>query len=123
MPQRLKEIMRTVFPRPKPPEPEKPTLEQMKEVIDQAEEFDRLQALPVWEKMIKHLGMEVNAELIEATKYKYEPVRQTAHTVRWDAKRELLDNFLGWMESTQRERDRIVEEFREIKYGGRSDTV
>ncbi len=84
----------------------------MKEVIDQAEEFDKLQVLPVWEKILRRLGSEVNGELIEATKFKYEPVRQTAHTVRWDAKRELLDNLLGWMESTQAERERIIEEFK-----------
>lgn len=89
----------------------------MKDVIDQAEEFDRLQAQPVWEKVLRRMGNEVNGELVEATKYKYEPVRQTAHTVRWDAKRELLDNLLGWMESMQRERDRILEDFKEMKHG------
>lgn len=111
----LKQYMRSMLPRPKPPGPEKPTAEQMKEVIDLAEEFDRLQALPVWEKIVVRAGTEVNAELIEATKYKYEPVRQTTHTVRWDAKRELLDNMLAWMEATQRERQRIIDEFKDLK--------
>lgn len=87
----------------------------MKEVIELAEEFDRLQALPVWEKVIRQLGTEVQGELIEATKFKYEPVRQTAHTIRWDAKRELLDSLLGWIDSTQAERTRIIEEFRAMK--------
>lgn len=103
--------------RPQRPEPqqEKPTIEQMKEVIDLAEEFDRLQVLPVWEKLVRHMGGEVQGELLEATKFKYEPTRQTAHTIRWDAKRELLDSLLGWIESTQAERTRIVDEFRNMK--------
>jgi hypothetical protein len=125
MMQQLKDAYRRMFPRVKaPPIEEKPTLEQMKEVIDQADEFDKLQLLPVWEKILKRLGAEVQAELVEATKFKYEPVRQTAHTVRWDAKRELLDNLLGWMESTQVERERIIEEFREMRNGRHTnDTV
>lgn len=118
MMQRLKEAYRSIFPRVKPPaEDARPTLEQMKEVIDQADEFDKLQNLPVWEKILRHLGTEVNAELIEATKFKYEPIRQTAHTVRWDAKRELLDGLLGWIESTQQERTRIIDEFRGMRDG------
>lgn len=87
----------------------------MKDVIDLAEEFDRLQALPVWEKVVKQMAIEVQTELVEATKYRYEPVRQTAHTVRWDAKRELLDNVLGWIEATQTERTRIIDEFKREK--------
>lgn len=121
-----KEAFRRMFPRlraQQPPAPEKATYEQMQEVIDLAEEFDKLQHLPVWEKILRRQGAEVNSELVEATKYKYEPVRQTAHTVRWDAKREMLDNLLGWMESTQAERDRIIEEFREMKQHGGSNTV
>ena len=65
MQQRLKEAFRTIFPRVKPPgqEQERTTLEQMKEVIDQAEEFDKLQVLPVWEKIIKRLGAERSAAI------------------------------------------------------------
>jgi hypothetical protein len=113
--QPLKDAWRRIMPRLKPrvPQPEQTTPEQMKEVIDLAEEFDRLQGLPVWEKIVRQMGMEVQTELIEATKFKYEPVRQVAHTTRWDAKRELLDNVLGWIESTQGERDRIIAEFKE----------
>jgi hypothetical protein len=98
-----------------PPEPERSTPEQMKEVIDLAEEFDRLQGLPVWEKVVRQMASEVQAEIVEATKYRYEPVRQTAHTVRWDAKREMLDNILGWIEQTQNERTRIIDEFKKAK--------
>jgi hypothetical protein len=124
MMQRLKEAYRSIFPAVKAPAvEEKPTLEQMKEVIDLADEFDKLQHLPVWEKILKHLGAEVNSELIEATKFRYEPVRQTAHTVRWDAKRELLDGMLGWIESTQNERERIIEEFREMRNGQHTNTT
>ncbi|HEX8838473.1 MAG TPA: hypothetical protein VF748_16135 [Candidatus Acidoferrum sp.] len=108
--------LKDIWTRVRPPvqEPEKPTFEQMKEQIELAEQFDRLQHLPVWEAIIRRLGAEVNGELVEAAKYKYEPVRQTAHTVRWDAKREMLDGLLGWMESVQAERNRIIEDFRDI---------
>lgn len=98
--------------KPRTPDPERSTPEQMKEVIDLAEEFDRLQGLPIWERILRQMAMEVQAELIEATKFKYEPNRQTAHTVRWDAKRELLDNLIHWIDSTQNERQRIVDEFK-----------
>lgn len=101
--------------KPRVPQDEKSTPEQMKEVIDLAEEFDRLQGLPVWERLVRQMGMEVQAELIEATKYKYEPERQRTHTMRWDAKRELLDNVLGWIDSTQNERTRIIEDFKRAK--------
>jgi hypothetical protein len=114
--QPLKDVFRRLIPRAKPPLPDdRPTVEQMRDVIDLADMFDKLQALAVWEKIVRQMGMEVNAELIEATKYKYEPVRQTAHTTRWDAKRELLDNLLGWIESTQAERARIIEDFKAAK--------
>lgn len=98
--------------------PQQTTLEQMKEVIDSAEEFDRLQSLGAWEKVLRYLGAEVNGELIDATKHKYDPVKQSVHVQRWDAKREMLDKLQGWIESTQNERDRIVEEYKERADGG-----
>lgn len=115
--QPLKDAWRRIFPRLKPtvPEAEQPTFEQMKEIMDLAGEFDKLQGLPVWEKIIRQLGIEVQGELIEATKFKYEPVRQVTHTVRWDAKRELLDGLLGWIDATQNERDRIIREYKESR--------
>lgn len=120
----LKETLRGMIrPRAPQPEPEKPTFEQMKEVIDLADEFDRLQAFPVWEKILRRLGTEVNGELVEATKFKYEPQRQSVHTIRWDAKREFLDNTLGWIEATQRERDRIIEEYRERSTNGNTSST
>ena len=64
----LKDIWTRLRPKP---EPEKPTYEQMKEQIDLAEQFDRLQGLPVWETIIRRVGLQVQAELNEATKYKY----------------------------------------------------
>src|SRR5258708_4626799 len=111
----FKGMVRGLLDRPQQQQPaqEIPTFEQMKEVIDLAEEFDKVQGLPVWEKILRRMGTEVNAELVEATRFKYEPNRQVAHTVRWDGKRELLDNLLGWMEATQRERNRILDEFKE----------
>lgn len=121
--QRLKDFLRQVFPRRRAPDEQpKDTMEQMRDVIDLAVEFDKLQGLPVWAKVLERMGAEVNGELVEATKFKYEPVKQTTHTIRWDAKRELLDNTLGWIESTQRERDRIVNEFKEYRYGGNDGT-
>jgi hypothetical protein len=89
------------------------TAEQMKEIIDLAEQFDRLQSVPGWEKVIKWLGSEVIGELSDAAKYKFDPVKRLTHVDYWNAKREMLDGLLGWMDSTQKERDRIVEEYRE----------
>lgn len=100
---------------PRTPQPERSTPEQMKEVIELAESFDRLQAMPIWETIVRQMGLEVQTELIEATKYKYEPTRAQVHTVRWDSKRELLDNLLGWIEATQNERTRIINEFKQTR--------
>lgn len=114
----LKEVLRGMMPRVKPPVPdERSTYDQMKEVIDLAEEFDKLQVMPIWEKILRRMGADVNSELLEAARFKYEPVRQTTHTVRWDAKRELLDDVLAWIEATQRERDRIIQDFKELRSG------
>jgi len=107
---RLKELYYSLTRTQPAPEDTRSTVDQMKEVTDLAAEFDRLQRMPVWEQILKRLGAEVNGELVEATKFKYDPARQVTHTVRWDAKRELLDGLLGWMDATQRERDRIKEE-------------
>ena len=50
-------------------EPEKPTLEQLKDQIELAEQFDKLQGLPIWQKILEHMALEVNGELTESTKF------------------------------------------------------
>jgi hypothetical protein len=107
----------------RPPEAEKPTLEQLKDQIELAEQFDKLQNLPIWQKLLERMALEVNGELTESTKYIYDPVRQTAHVVRWCAKRELLDNTLGWIDGVQLERDRIVAEFTKEQEDGGSERI
>jgi hypothetical protein len=99
-------------------EPEKPLIEQLKEQIDLAEEFDRLQALSGWEKVARFMASEVNGELTEATRFKLDQEKQAIIVNRWDAKRELLDKTIAYMESAQRERDRIVEEYKEMRDAG-----
>lgn len=113
----MRDFLRDIWSRTRrhdEPPAERPTYEQMREQIELAERFDKLQGLPVWESIVKRMGGNVNGELAEAAKFRYEPVRQTAHVVRWDAKRELLDDLLGWMDGVQSERDRIIDEFRGI---------
>jgi hypothetical protein len=90
----------------------KPDLEQMKEVIESAVEFDKLVVMSGWEKALKYCVAEVNSEVAEATKYKYEPIRQAVHVTRWDAKRELLDGLLGYISKIQRDRDDIIEQIK-----------
>lgn len=106
MMQALKNKVRNIFQR------EKTTAEQLKEVIETAEQFDALQRMAGWEKILLHFGTEVQGELLESTKYKYEPERQRVHVIRWDAKRELLDSAIGYIESLQGERDRILAEYK-----------
>lgn len=86
-----------------------PDIEQMKKAIDTAMEFDKIVVMPGWEKAMKYCVAQVNSEIAEATKYKYEPTRQSVHVVRWDAKRELLDGLMGYIEASQRERDNLIE--------------
>lgn len=113
----LKETIRGLMPRAKPPEPEKPTYEQMKEVIDLAEMFDKLQQLPVWEKILRFLGAEVNSALLDQSKCIFDAEQGRVRHLIWNAKRGLLDDMLGWIESTQGERDRIMGEFKEREHG------
>jgi hypothetical protein len=116
----IKDTVRGLMPKPQPPAPEKATWEQMKDVVDQAEEFDRLQALPVWEKILGRLALGMNAELVEASNKKYDRELRMMHCDMYHAKREALDDLQGWIEATQRERDRIIEEFKGARngYGG-----
>jgi hypothetical protein len=109
----LKDTIRGLIPRPKQPEPEKPTYEQMKEVIDLAEMFDALQRLPVWERILRFLGAEVNSALIEQSKCLFDAEQGRVRHLIWNSKRGLLDDMLGWIEATQAERDRIMVEFKE----------
>lgn len=104
--------------RKKPEEPEVSLLDQLKEQIDLAEEFDTLQSLPGWEKVLRFMGAEVNSELMDATRNKFEPIKQTVHVTRWDAKRELLDKMQAYIESAQSERNRIVDEYKGMRDAG-----
>ncbi len=99
-------------------EPEKPLLEQLKEQIDLAEEFDTLQSLSGWEKVARFMAAEVNATLVEATRAELDPARQAILVNQWNAKRQLLDKTIGYMESAQNERDRIVDEYKEMQDAG-----
>lgn len=119
--QKANNFVGRMFAGRKPLEPEKPLLEQLKEQIDLAQEFDTLQSLPAWEKILRYVGAEVNSELMDATRNKLDPKIQAVYVTRWDAKREIVDKMLGYIESAQRERDRIVEEYREAQHGGSSD--
>ena len=97
------------------PPQEKSVFEQQKEVIDAAAEWDTLTAFPAWTKALRHLAEEVNATLIEATKHEANPAEMMWHVVRWNAKRQLLDNLQAQIESDMRERDRIIAEYKEIE--------
>jgi len=98
-------------------EQDEPTIEQIRKVIELAEQFDKLQAMPGWEKALRRMAENINSELASVTSYKYEPERQRIGVVRWDAKRELLDDMQGYIEAQQRERDRIAEEAKESMRG------
>lgn len=90
----------------------KPSAEEMKEVIDAALDFDKIVVMPGFERCCKFLVAEVNREISEATQFKYEPDRQRVHVIRWDAKRELIDGMMGYINGMQRSRDEIVNQFR-----------
>lgn len=112
-----KQALRRLFLRREAPA-EKTIWEQQKEVIDLAEEFDRLTALPAWEKALRFMAEGVNGNLVEATKYKKNPRLMAVYVTRWDARREALDDLVGWINNTLTERDRIVEDYKERANGG-----
>jgi len=109
----LKTVLRGMMPEPRPMEADKPTYEQMKEVIDLAEMFDALQHLPVWQKVLERMAATMNHELVEAANKKYDREARMMHVDMYHAKREVLDDLQGWMEATQNERTRIMSEFKE----------
>ena len=102
-------------------EPDESVVEQVRKVIELAEQFDKLQAMPGWETVLRHMAADINAALAQASINTYEPEKQRIAVVRWGAKRELLDDVQSFIESQQAERDRIVAEHKEIR-DGRGDT-
>ncbi len=90
-------------------------MEQAKEIVEKAEMLDRLANEPGWEEICVFMGKLVNVELAKATDKPFEPEIQRVHVIRWDAMRFLLDSATGYMESIQRSRDEIVEQFRTAK--------
>ncbi len=88
---------------------------QAKEILEKAEMLDRLANEPGWEEICVFMGKLVNVELAKATDKPFDPEIQRVHVIRWDAMRFLLDSATGYMESIQRSRDEIVEQFRTAK--------
>ena len=97
----------------KTPEEPKATLEQLKEQIDLAEEYDRLVAQPGWEKILTVAVDNMNGELFEGRKHWQDPAKQTHHVTRYYAKQDLISAIEGHIVSVQNTRDSIVEEFKE----------
>ena len=91
---------------------ERTTIDEQKEIIDKAELFDKLTEHPAWEHVCRYMVAQVQSSIAEATKLTNLTRRQQAEVIRWNAKRELLDNTLGYIESIRRSRDEIVESYR-----------
>lgn len=104
--------LKRFWQRPQPPEKAKTTLEEAKEIINLAEQFDKTIFDPGFEKLLAFMGQQINNELLGATEKPFEPEMQRVHVVRWDAKRDLLDSALAYVESIRKSRDEIVEQFR-----------
>lgn len=103
----------------KPTETQQQTpLEQTKNLIEQAERFDRLTREPGWEEILKFMAANVQDEIAQATQHQYEAELSRIHCVRWNAKRSLLDSAVGYIESVQRSRDEIVEQYRKGEADG-----
>lgn len=113
----LESILERFKKKPAPPV-EKSVFEQQKEIIDEAEEFDRLAALPAWSKALRRLAARVNNSIIEATEHKEDPAKMMWMVVRWDAQREMLDDLQAYINSIINERDRIVAEIKERQDAG-----
>ena len=82
-------MLRGMMPEHRPMEADKPTYEQMKEVIDLAEMFDALQHLPVWQKVLERMAATMNHELVEAANKKYDREARMMHVDMYHAKREI----------------------------------
>lgn len=90
---------------------EQTILEEQNRIIELAGKFDALVVASGWNTIVEHLSDHVNNSIAEAaTADPLNPQQQTLHVLRWNAKRELLDSALNYINETRKERDRILEE-------------
>jgi len=91
---------------------EKPTVQQMQELIEEAEDYDRLTNMKGWARIVQSMVEEINGEIAKATAQKMCPDIMVVYVQYWNAKRELLDNALGRIADIRKQRDEIVEQFK-----------
>lgn len=99
---------------------ERSSLEEQKELVDKAERLDRLVEHPGWEDVCRYMVSRVQAAIAEATAHPDDPQKQLTLVTRWDAKRSLLDDTMGWIEGIRKSRDDLVAQFRQGDIDGRS---
>ena len=89
--------------------------EEQRKIKNRAECFDQLVKEPGWEYALDLMTEKINLEIAEATRqpslefYAAWPETQRIHMIRWNAKRELLDSMLAYIQDTQKQRDEILE--------------
>lgn len=87
-------------------------------MIEQAERFDQLVRMPGWEDVLRFMANAVQVEIATATQHQYEAEVCRVLCMRWNAKRELLDSTIGYIEGQQRARDEIVAQYRKESEDG-----
>lgn len=92
-------------------------------MIEKAEMFDRLVREPGWEDALRYMANMVQVEIASATQHQFEAELCRVYCMRWNAKRDLLDGVVGYIESIQRSRDEIVDQFRKEKEDGGNNSA
>lgn len=85
-------------------------LEEQEKIKAVAGEYDALVSLPAWDRVLQFMAGRVNDKIIEATK-----TEMVNDVVKWNAKRELLDDVIHEVESTRRMRTEILEMEKEME--------
>jgi hypothetical protein len=91
------------------------TAQEVADILDRAARFDRLIAEPGWEDICRFMVNEVQTEITTASTYEFQPETAAIYVNRWNAKRSLVDGVLAYMDSICKERDRLVEQYRQQK--------
>ena len=96
---------------------QKTDVESMKEIVELAEQFDEVIDRPGYRKILEFMAKEVTQAISDATTYMYEPDRARIQVCIWNAKRDLLDSAMAYVQGIRNSRDEIVSQFKQRNGG------
>lgn len=67
-------------------------------------------SIPGWTRVLEYAAARVNDEIVLATR-----TENVSDVIRWNGKRQLLDDMLAYVNDTRKQRDEILAVEKEIK--------